>query len=212
MLSHANLMHVHRLLKASLKHFKDAFIFYKKNKIAIILPYSFFIISLMMKHVCVIFLITISIFIFSFFIISSSSVKTTWLSNDSYTFYESGNLKLKCSEELSVFVDFDNTINIYDAIGKKHYSTKSRTRFISILSKICSENYYDHIAVLMLCSGYNKQAVIFEILQDETLVQTVSYEEKDNTVIATVKPVEIPCPHLRFIFSLDYMYCTCPGN
>lgn len=164
-----------------------------------------------MKHACIIFLIILSILTFSSFIISSNSVTRTWLPNSSYTFYESGNFKLKCSEQLSVFVDFDNTINIYDAIGKMHYSTKSRTRFISILSKICSENYYDHIAVLMLCSGYNKQAVILDILQDETLVQTVSYERNGDTLITTVKPVETPCPQLRFIFSLDYMYCTCPG-
>lgn len=130
----------------------------------------------------------------------------------SFVFYKSNDIELICTEPLAVFVDWNNTLNIYDSVNHNHYSTKSRTRFISTLARICSENYYDHISVLTLCSGYNKDEVISDILQDSALVRTISYERKGASLFTTVKPLETPCPVLRFEFSTNYMYCTCSGN
>lgn len=129
----------------------------------------------------------------------------------SFVFYKNGDFELTCTEPLAVFVDWDNTINIYDTINKNHYSTKSRTRFISTLSKICSENYFENISILWLCSGYNKYTLISDILQDTTLVNPISYSRSGDSTIITVKPLETPCPVLKFLFSTDNMYCTCQG-
>lgn len=130
----------------------------------------------------------------------------------SFVFYKSENFELVSTEPLAIFVDYDNTLNIYDSVNHNHYATKSRTRFISTLSRICSENYYDHISVLMLCSGYNKQTLISDILQDATLVRPISYERNGASLLTTVKPLETPCPILKFDFNAEeYMYCTCQG-
>lgn len=152
--------------------------------------------------------------LFAFYILFCSLTGCSSLEhqNKNFVFYKSGDLELISEEPLAVFVDFDNTLNIYDTVTHNHYSTKSRTRFISTLARICSENYYDHISVLMLCSGYNKQTLISDILQDTTLVREVSYERKNNSLFTTVKPLETPCPVLKFEFSTDYMFCTCQGQ
>lgn len=130
----------------------------------------------------------------------------------SFVFYKDGDFELTCTEPLAVFVDFDNTINIYDNVHKTHYSTKSRTRFISTLSKICSETYYESIQVLTLCMAYDKQTVLYDILQDTTLVRPLSYIENGDTLTTTVKSLETPCTVLKFNFSPEHMYCTCLGG
>jgi len=131
--------------------------------------------------------------------------------DNSFVFYKTATQEYSCTQPLAVFVDFDNTLNIYDNITRTHYSTKSRTRFLSTLSRICSENYYDHIAVLMLCSGYNKQTVLYDILQDTTLIQYTTYQQEGDTLYTTAIPLESPNPVLKFKSCPDYIYCTCAG-
>ena len=134
-----------------------------------------------------------------------------WHIDGSYTFYTAGSFEIKCEEPLSVFVDHDNNFHIYEKKNHIHFITKSKTRFIQELSRICAANYYERITVLTLCSGYNKQTKIIDALNDITLVSKTEYETKGNGTYITAHSLERPSPQLKFLFSPDFMYCTCQG-
>lgn len=175
---------------------------------AIILTYFFFIICAMKRNLIV-------LAGFAFILISFITCKKhtdIWNADGSYTFYAANSFDIKCKEPLAVFVDYNNNFHIYEKKNRIHFITCSKTRFIQELSRICAANYYDRITVLTLCSGYNKQTKIIETLNDITLVSKTEYETKENVTYITAHSLERPSPQLRFLFSTDFMYCTCQGG
>ena len=150
--------------------------------------------------------------LFLFIFITCRKNPNIWHVDGSYTFYSSGSFEIKCKEPLSVFVDFDNNFHIYEKKNHIHFITKSKTRFIQELSRICAANYYERITVLMLCSGYNKHTKIIDALNDITLVSKTEYETGENESYLIAHSLERPSPQLKFFFSHDFMYCTCQGG
>lgn len=126
-------------------------------------------------------------------------------STSSYVFYTKDGVDYRSSEPLSVFIDHEGCFHIFELKTKTHYSTISRSKFISELSKICSKNYYPRIAYLTLNKKSNRYAAINDIITDTTLVQITGYPKENGHSFKNVRSVEYPNPELRFCFGNDFI-------
>lgn len=163
-----------------------------------------------MKHLKKIFLL-LTLVLFSV-LFSCSTTGDIWRANGRYVFYSDSRYDYTSSESLSVFVDWNGSFNIYDAIVKEHVKTRSPRIFLNTLSKLISENYRENISVLTLCSGYQEYTRISEMLSDATLVRTISIQSEGDECFYTVMPFENASQPLTFRFSPELMTCVCRGN
>lgn len=153
-------------------------------------------------------LILTSFFIIIFFA-SCDSTKNIWHKNGYCDFFKRNKITYKTDEPLAVFVDWNDNFHIFNQLTQEHICTKSATKFISNLSRMCHNDYFERIAILTFCSGYTKHSKIFDTLNDSALVQFVDYKKTDNFTYYQIKPLESPSSVLNFCFSPDFMYCDC---
>lgn len=125
---------------------------------------------------------------------------------EAYVFYSKDNVDYKSSEPLAVFIDREGRFHIFELEHKIHFSTLSRTKFITELSKICSAKYYKRIAYLTLNTKANRYAVINELIMDSTLVQITGYRTEDGHSFKNIRALEYPNPELRFCFGDDFIF------
>lgn len=123
----------------------------------------------------------------------------------SYVFYTKDGIDYRSSEPLSVFIDHNGCFHIFELKTRTHYSTISRSKFISELSKICSKKYYSRIAYLTINKKANRYAAINDIITDTTLVQITGYPKENGHSFKNVRSVEYPNPELRFCFGNDFI-------
>lgn len=147
-------------------------------------------------------------------IINCRSTDATFADTDStssYVFYTKNGIDYRSSEPLAVFIDHEGVFHIFEMENKIHYSTSSRTQFVTELSKICEKKYYKQIAYLTLNKKSNRYAAINDIIMDNGLVQITGYKTESGHSFKNVRSLEYPNPELRFCFGNDFILeSLCP--